>query len=51
MIDPGAVGSDQSGGQHRHWLVNGAKVTGKRPSSAGVTDLRVTFSARRPSHF
>ena len=29
MIDPGAVGSDQSNGQSRHWLVNGAKVTGK----------------------
>jgi len=26
MVDPGAVGSDQSQGQHRHWLVNGAKV-------------------------
>ena len=30
MIDPGAVGSDQSQGQNRHWLVNGATVTSKR---------------------
>ena len=29
MIDPGAVGSDQSSGQNRHWLVNGAKISGK----------------------
>lgn len=29
MIDPAAVGSDQSQGQNRHWLVNGATVTGK----------------------
>jgi hypothetical protein len=29
MVDPGAVGSDQSQGQNRHWLINGAKVIGK----------------------
>lgn len=38
MIDPGAVGSDQSTGQNRHWLVNGAKVTGERPSHVHLTE-------------
>jgi hypothetical protein len=27
MVDPGAVGSDTSGGQTRHWLVNGATIS------------------------
>jgi len=27
MVDPGAVGSDASGGQTRHWLVNGATIS------------------------
>jgi hypothetical protein len=33
MIDPGAVGSDQSQGQNRHWLVNGATIVGERSSA------------------
>jgi hypothetical protein len=38
MIDPGAVGSDQSGGQNRHWLVNGATVTsGKLAFDGAIT--------------
>lgn len=28
MIDPAAVGADESGGQTRHWLVNGATISG-----------------------
>jgi hypothetical protein len=32
MIDPAAVGSDQSNGQTRHWLVNGATVSGGKVS-------------------
>jgi len=34
MVDPRAVGADQSGGQRRHWLVNGAKIS---------ADGKVTF--------
>lgn len=41
MVDPGAVGSDQTDGQHRHWLVNGATITGERPSRPCLTELRV----------
>ena len=29
MVDPGAVGSDQSQGQNRHWLINGATIVGE----------------------
>ena len=29
MVDPGTVGTDQSSGQRRHWLVNGASISGK----------------------
>jgi len=39
MIDPAAVGSDQSDGQHRHWLVNGAKVTGGKLTFEGATTI------------
>jgi len=39
MIDPGAVGSDQSNGQHRHWLVNGAKVTDGKLTFEGATTI------------
>ena len=38
MIDPGAVGSDQGEGQNRHWLVNGATVSGKRSLRAHMAD-------------
>ena len=31
MIDPGAVGSGQSNGQMRHWLINGAGVSSESP--------------------
>jgi len=46
MIDPGAVGSDQSEGQNRHWLVNGATVSGKCSLRAHLTECRVTFSSQ-----
>ena len=46
MIDPGAVGSDQSEGQNRHWLVNGATVTSKRSLRGHITGCRVTFSSQ-----
>jgi hypothetical protein len=39
MIDPGAVGSDQSSGQNRHWLVNGAKVTDNKLTFEGATTI------------
>jgi len=39
MIDPGAVGSDQSGGQNRHWLVNGATVTDGRLTFESATTI------------
>lgn len=42
MIDPGAVGSDESQGQNRHWLVNGATIVGKRSSTAHPTEHQVT---------
>ena len=46
MIDPGAVGSDQSSGQNRHWLVNGAKVTSKRSFRVHVAERQVTPSCQ-----
>jgi len=33
MIDAGPVGTNQAGGQTRHWLVNGATITGASVSS------------------
>jgi hypothetical protein len=39
MIDPGAVGSDQSEGQNRHWLVNGATVAGGKLTFEGATTI------------
>jgi phosphatidylethanolamine-binding protein len=39
MIDPGAVGSDPSNGQTRHWLVNGAKVTDGNVTFEGATTI------------
>jgi hypothetical protein len=39
MIDPGAVGSDQSSGQNRHWLVNGATVANGTLSFDGATTI------------
>jgi len=39
MIDPGAVGSDQSEGQNRHWLVNGATVTSGKLTFEGATTI------------
>jgi phosphatidylethanolamine-binding protein len=39
MIDPGAVGSDQSQGQNRHWLVNGATIVDNKVSFGGATTI------------
>lgn len=39
MIDPAAVGSDQSGGQTRHWLVNGATISGGKVSIDAGTQI------------
>jgi len=39
MIDPAAVGSDQSKGQTRHWLVNGATVSGGKVSIDAGTQI------------
>jgi hypothetical protein len=39
MIDPAAVGSDQSSGQYRHWLVNGATVTNGNLTFDGATTI------------
>lgn len=39
MIDPAAVGSDQSQGQNRHWLVNGATITNNKVSFEGATTI------------
>ncbi|KAF9653128.1 PEBP-like protein [Thelephora ganbajun] len=39
MIDPAAVGTDQSKGQYRHWLVNGAKVTDNKLTFEGATTI------------
>jgi phosphatidylethanolamine-binding protein (PEBP) family uncharacterized protein len=39
MIDPGAVGSDQSSGQNRHWLVNGASISGGNVTFEGATTI------------
>jgi hypothetical protein len=39
MIDPGAVGSDQSSGQNRHWLVNGAKIADGKVTFEGATTI------------
>ncbi|KAF9792422.1 phosphatidylethanolamine-binding protein [Thelephora terrestris] len=39
MIDPGAVGSDQSQGQNRHWLVNGATIVDNKVNFDGATTI------------
>jgi len=39
MIDPAAVGSDESNGQTRHWLVNGATVSGGKVSIDSGTQI------------
>ena len=33
MVDAGPVGTDQGPGQTRHWLVNGATISGEKPPS------------------
>jgi phosphatidylethanolamine-binding protein (PEBP) family uncharacterized protein len=33
MVDAGPVGTDQAAGQTRHWLVNGATISGEKPPS------------------
>jgi len=39
MIDPAAVGADESGGQTRHWLVNGATISGGTVSIESGTQI------------
>jgi len=39
MIDPGAVGSDQTKGQNRHWLVNGATIADNKVNFEGATTI------------
>lgn len=39
MIDPGVVGSDQSQGQNRHWLVNSATIVGNKVNFDGATTI------------
>jgi len=39
MIDPGAVGSDQSQGQNRHWLVNGATILDNKLNFEGAITI------------
>lgn len=39
MIDPGAVGSDQSQGQNRHWLVNGATIVDNKVNFQSATTV------------
>jgi hypothetical protein len=49
MIDPGAVGSDQSQGQNRHWLVNGATIVDNKVNFEGATTITAYAGPAPPS--
>ncbi|KAI0073406.1 PEBP-like protein [Panus rudis PR-1116 ss-1] len=42
MVDAGPVGTDESQGQTRHWLVNGVSLTGSNPSTVAEDGTVIT---------